>query len=122
MRNVFIAAIILLTGMPPAWAAPFCIEQQGLPSECWYYDVQSCRKEATKRNGRCSANADEIVLPENAAPFCIIEAGAAPACVFQSGESCDDEAAARNAVCFQNIKDEESVDPYRFDRPLFRDQ
>ena len=99
-----------------AFGAPFCVEAQGLPSECLYYDAQSCRAEAAKKDGYCAANPEELVLPDHAAPFCLVDTGMAPDCAFQSGEACHDEAAKRNAVCFQNTDSGGSDDPYKFDR------
>ncbi len=104
---------------PAATAAPFCVEQQGIPSECWFYDVNSCRHEAGRRGGHCSVNLEEVTLPEQGAPFCVMDSGMVPVCSFQSGESCNEAAAKGNAVCFQNASSE-SYDPFRMDRPLFR--
>lgn len=105
-----------------ALAAPFCVESQGLPAECWFHDVVSCRQEAAKRNGHCSLNQDEVKISDQGAPFCIIDAGMVPVCAFEGGDTCDQEAAKRNAVCFQNTGGKSNDDPYRFERMPLRQQ
>ncbi len=105
----------------PALAAPFCVEQQGLPRECWYYDSRSCKQEAARRKGFCSVNLEEIVLTGQGADFCLINSGMAASCDFQSAETCNQAAEKSNAVCFENTK-EDHMDPYRFDRALFRNE
>lgn len=106
-----------------AFSAPFCIEVQGLPLECLYYDIGSCKQEAEKRDGYCSVNTEEIALTDQGAPYCIIDSSMMPICAFQGGESCNEEAAKRNAVCFQNTSGaDQNNDPYRFERPLYQYQ
>jgi hypothetical protein len=123
-KGLALAAALCCLWVAPdtAFAAPFCIEEAGIPPQCLYHDVQSCRNEAAKRSGFCSANLEEVALPEYSAPFCIIETGMAPVCAFQSGEDCNNEASKRSAVCVQNMNGGGLDDPYRFDRPLFRYQ
>ncbi len=82
--------------------APFCIEAEGLSPECWYYDVRSCMQEAKKRDSLCTANSQEVALPDRSTPFCVIDSSMIPDCTFQYSEDCYQEAASRNAVCFQN--------------------
>jgi len=99
----------------PAFAAPFCVEEQGVSPACWFHDLRSCREEAAKRNGHCSVNTEEITLSEQAAPFCIIDSGMKPLCAFESNENCDAAARGQDAICFQNVSSG-IPDPYRFDR------
>ena len=89
------------------FGAPFCVEAQGLPPECWYYDVRTCRQEAEKKSSLCTANLQEITLSGQGAPFCIIDSSMVPDCTFQHSENCNEEAAKRNAVCFQSSGIEE---------------
>jgi hypothetical protein len=105
-----------------ALSAPFCVESQGVPAECWFYDIRSCRQEAEKRGGICSVNMEEIELTDQGAPFCIMDSSMIPVCAYQGGETCHEEAGKRDAVCFQNTGGEVNNDPYRYDRPEFRYQ
>ncbi|MGZ9097472.1 MAG: hypothetical protein ACXW30_04165 [Micavibrio sp.] len=89
------------------YAAPFCIEAEGLSPECWYYDVRSCRQEAEKNGHLCTANLQEITLSDQGASFCIVDSSMVPDCTFQNSENCHQEAAKRNAVCFQSSGVEE---------------
>ena len=100
-----------------AFAAPFCIETEGAPDECWFYDVKLCRKEAERRGGTCTANPDEVSGSEYGAPFCLMEAGMIPVCAFQNSENCHQEAARKNTVCYENTKGDEG-DPQMLDHPL----
>ena len=102
-----------------AHSAPFCVEQEGVPAECLYQDSASCWQEAAKRKGFCSANLQEVALRQRDNSYCVIDSSLSPLCGYQSAESCQ-EAAKRNGVCFKNDNSGVSSDPYRFDRPPFR--
>lgn len=119
MRSVFTTAILCVAcffSAKPVTAAPFCIETQGTPSECWYYDVRSCREEAKKKQGRCAVNLNAIKVSGKGAPYCIIDSAMKPWCTFQNEASCETEAARSSAaICFQNAAHQDN-DPYRFDR------
>ncbi len=121
-RIFFTTAFFCLWLLPSGVsAAPFCVEAQGLPAECWYYDARSCRQEAIRRNGRCSANLEEVTLPDQGAPFCIVDSGLVPVCSYQNGEDCNAMASARNAVCFENVGSGTGrQDPYMFERSPYQ--
>lgn len=117
----FLAAAFCCFWLAPSGAsgAPFCVEAEGVPSECWYYDARLCKEEAFKRSGRCSANLQEISLPKEGQPVCILGSGLVPICSYRSMDDCNNQAANRNAVCFQKADSDDMPDPYRFDRPSF---
>ena len=99
-----------------AVAAPFCIEAQGVPLQCWYYEVKECQKAAGKQHARCSANIREIKVSGIGGSFCIVDSGNRPVCAFQNRESCEAVTATRSgSICFQNST-KQSRDPYRYDR------
>lgn len=118
-RKIILAASLCLClfqfQYSPAYSAPFCVEGESIPAECWYYDIRACKEEAAKRKGYCSVNHEEISLPETGAPFCMIDSAMIPVCAYQNGETCHMQASAKNAVCFQNISNT-NIDPFRFDR------
>ena len=93
----------------PVLSAPFCVEADGLPAECWYYDLQSCQKEAARRQAYCSANAEELALASEGAPFCVMGSELIPICVFQNRESCQNAATRRNAICVENELQEQTI-------------
>lgn len=101
-------SFVWLPGPSAAYGAPFCIESQGLPAECWYYDMRTCREEADKKGSLCTANPQEISFKDQSVPFCIIDPGMKPVCAFQSRDSCQQEAARRdNSVCVQNTSSQQ---------------
>jgi hypothetical protein len=122
-RNDLFAFLVfccsIFFGGTKAHSAPFCIEQEGVPAECLYQDSSSCWREATKRKGFCSVNLKEVAVRQRDNSFCIIDSSMVPVCGYQSAESCR-EAAKQNGVCFKNENGNDSSDPYRFDRALFR--
>jgi hypothetical protein len=103
----FLLAAALLSGccfLSPkvSVAAPFCVESVGLTPECWYYDVNQCKKEAGKIHARCSANLREITVSAKGVAFCVVDSTKRPECAFQNRESCEDAAARRSgAICFE---------------------
>lgn len=104
---------------PAARAAPFCVEAEGLPADCLYHDLASCKQEAARKQGYCTVNKEEITLSANDDAFCTMDSSLVPLCVFQNGEDCYASAASGNAICFENSKTE-TYDPHHMDRALYQ--
>jgi hypothetical protein len=117
-RNMLFAFFCLFAS-GSASGAPFCVEAQGLPSECWYYDIRLCKQEAAKRDAHCTANNQEISAGRQGAAYCIVDTGMVPVCSFEIAEACHMAAANQNAVCFKNSGSAD-FDPYRLSRPAFQ--
>ncbi len=100
-------------------AAPFCIEDKGLSQECYYYDVNQCRKEASKISGYCAINREEVAMTKGNGSFCLVDSSLIPQCYYEEAQVCEEEAIRRGAVCFENIKKERS-DAFREERDSFR--
>src|SRR5579863_4136457 len=55
-----------------AQAAPFCIQSQGLPAQCIYYDAGDCQREANRQGAICTASPDEVTLSTNLGQYCLV--------------------------------------------------
>ena len=117
----FSAAVlaVLSCGAPPAHAAPFCVEADGMPAECWYHDIGLCKQEADRKRGYCTVNREEIAVPGGDGAFCMVDSTLVPLCAFQHGESCYESAARSDAVCFENTQ--AGGDPSGLGRARYRD-
>ena len=108
-----IAVTLLVT---PAMSAPYCIELQGITSQCLYVDANSCRLRAQQLGGSCSVNPAEITLPSvGAFPYCISGPGYA-SCKFADRGSCEAEASRVGASCVESFAAAAASappDPYR---------
>ena len=93
-----------------AEAAPFCVKATGLPAECWYYDITSCKSEAQRRQAFCTANPEEMRTTASDGPICLVDSSMVPLCMFQTSQACNQEAQMRNGVCFSNIAQEAETD------------
>lgn len=103
-----------------ARSAPFCIEGDGVPSQCVYFDTRQCWQDADRQKGICSANLSELNLSEADNSICMVDSARVPVCGYQNLQSCQNEARKRNAVCFQNAGAVASDDPYRLERSPYR--
>jgi hypothetical protein len=87
-------------GVPlAAQAAPFCIESQGLPAQCIYYDAGDCQKEAGRQGATCSANPDEMHLTSNVGQYCLITSQQISLCIYSDRNTCSIDAARQHGAC-----------------------
>jgi len=99
MKHVRKTCAILLLSVQPALAAPFCVENTGLPPQCLYVDPGQCQAEADRINGRCTANAESFTVPQGQSAFCVVESGNAISCVYADLATCRQESARRHGAC-----------------------
>jgi hypothetical protein len=107
-------AVILAGTAGPAFAAPFCIENQSMPPQCNYYDASECQYDAVRQGGVCSANPGELTLQAGIGQYCVTTSYGASACVYPDRGSCMAEAARQHAACTAapNVAPGKSPDPY----------
>ena len=103
MKAKLFVAMLSLTPVFPALSAPFCVEQTGLPLQCYYVDPAQCQREAIRQNGRCSANPSEIKSPSNAQAFCLVQAGGLQSCIYPDVADCQSDAARHGGACLASI-------------------
>jgi hypothetical protein len=115
-----ILVFALISFSQSARSAPFCVEGDGIPAQCVYYDAKQCWQDADRQKGYCSANFSELSLTETDNSICMIDSARVPVCGYQNIQSCQSEAKRRNAVCFQNAGTVASDDPYRLERAPYR--
>ena len=122
-RNLLIAAFGAVDSAG-ALAAPFCVDVTGLPQQCYYVDPNSCRTEATRQGGQCTANANELQTPPRAQAFCLVTAGNAMSCTYPDRADCDRDSARLKGACVPANSSDPTipapapgVDPYQVKRP-----
>jgi hypothetical protein len=93
------AALLGLLTPAVGHAAPFCIGSEAVPPQCIYYDADSCRKEAIKTGGICSANAAEIRAGAQFAKYCVITSQQVSLCNYMDRTSCDAAALHYHGAC-----------------------
>lgn len=95
-------AAVLLGAAAPAQAAPFCVTQQdGRTSQCYYEDIDECRRDAARQDGYCTANVAELHnIPATGSNVCLIETSRAVRCLYVDLRSCQQDAARAEGVCF----------------------
>jgi hypothetical protein len=99
MRYLHRTVAMLMLGAQAALAAPFCVENTGLPQQCLYVDPGECQKEADRIDGRCVANAESFSLPQGQSAFCVVESGTAVSCIYPDLASCHRESERRHGAC-----------------------
>jgi hypothetical protein len=92
--------VLGVLGMPlAAHAAPFCIQSQGLPAQCIYYDAGDCQKEANRQGAICSANPDEVHMTANVGQYCLITSQQVSLCIYSDRDTCIADAARQHGAC-----------------------
>jgi hypothetical protein len=99
MKYLRKACAILALSAPPALAAPFCVENTGIPPQCLYVDPGQCQSEANRTNGRCVANGESFKVPQGQSAYCVVESGTAISCVYPDQATCRQESARRRGAC-----------------------
>jgi hypothetical protein len=94
--SVLMLALALSAG---ARAAPFCLQTQAVEPQCIYYDADSCRKEAQRQGGLCSANAKEVKLTPNVGQYCVVTSQRVSQCTYLDRTSCTAEAIRQHGAC-----------------------
>jgi hypothetical protein len=92
-------AVLGMLAVPPAFAAPFCVRNEALPSQCIYYDAQECQKEAIRYNGVCSSNPAELKLVRGYGRYCVVTSGHVSVCQYMDRTSCDRAASQQQGAC-----------------------
>lgn len=122
-RNLLIAALGAAYSAG-AFAAPFCVDVTGLPQQCYFVDPNSCRLEAARQGGQCTANANELQTPPRSQAFCMVTAGNAMNCTYPDRAECDRDSTRFKGVCIPaNTSDPTipapapGVDEYQVKRP-----
>jgi hypothetical protein len=80
-------------------AAPFCIGTETVPPQCIYYDADSCRKEANRQGGICSANGQELHVSTNVGQYCLVTSQQVSLCIYLDRGTCDADAARQHGAC-----------------------
>jgi hypothetical protein len=80
-------------------AAPFCIGSESVLPQCIYYDADSCRKEAGRQGGYCSANPNEVRVSTNLGQYCVVTSQQVSLCLYLDRESCESAAARQHGAC-----------------------
>lgn len=117
MRLLFIA-ILAVFFSSSANAAPFCMEINGLPDECIYYDPDLCLARARTQNGICSPNSREIRFDGGAGSYCLVLSGGSAECHYTDFRSCQQVARNNKALCERNPRRRQPSEPFKFDRDL----
>lgn len=93
----------------------FCLEVEGLPSQCIYDDPAECRARAIQLSGICDLNPLEAKVSPGYGPFCLVFANRVSQCVYSDRNSCEYEAARNGAsVCVQNNLAGLQTSPFRY--------
>jgi hypothetical protein len=95
------SSAVLLGLLIPAGghAAPFCVGSEAVPPQCIYYDANSCRREALRQGGICSANAQELRVSTNVGQYCVVTSQQVSLCIYLDRGSCDRAAESQNGAC-----------------------
>ena len=114
-RKTVIAAIAIISPSS-ALAAPFCLEAQGTPPECIYYDASECRTRAYEVRGLCIANPGEMIItPGSTGRYCLVLSSRHAQCLYADRTSCENDAGPAGGVCMEKTPGNAQIDPYRFD-------
>jgi hypothetical protein len=100
-RLAWRASAVLLGLLAPAGgqAAPFCLGTQSVPPQCIYYDADSCRREAGRQGGVCSANPQEVRVSSNIGQFCVMTSQQVSLCIYLDRGTCEIAAAHQHGAC-----------------------
>lgn len=118
--RLLLGSAFWLAVVSAAPAAPFCVDQEGVPLQCLYVDPNECRQEANRVGGRCAVNPGELKTPIGLGKYCIVEAVGVIACDYDDYSRCADEGAQRGTACVaatpppQKVKP--AVDPFALKR------
>lgn len=100
MRFFIVLSFVLFLCAPNmALAAPYCVNIQGMPSECYYDDANLCRERASEVSGLCKINPGEIELPSGYGNYCLVASGGIISCIYQDFDSCERVAINNNGIC-----------------------
>jgi len=104
-----------LTAMgTPAFAAPYCIQNQSLPPQCNYFDPSQCQRDAARQGGVCSANAQQFTMQRGIGQYCVVTSGGASNCSYVDRGTCNTEAEREQGACMEApvIAPAKAPDPY----------
>jgi hypothetical protein len=124
MKSLGAALIIAATvsTCTPAFAAPFCTLQTGIPLQCLYSDPGVCEQEAEQQGGRCVANPNEYRTPPiTSGQFCVVESSGVATCYYPDYGTCVSVADERGGACIAASPapppKNKGFDPYEVKRP-----
>ncbi len=116
-KYILLVCVGLVAGLyaPSLYAAPFCVEVQGLPKECNYYDAIQCRNRAAQAAGVCTANAAELQLQPGTGKYCLVDSNRVSMCRYADRTSCENDAIRQGAVCIEFPSGDVQPNPYRLE-------
>ena len=100
---------------PALFAAPFCVQKQGLPPDCNYYDAVQCRQRAGQLAGVCAVNDAEIKLQPGIGKYCVVNSSHVSMCDYADRTTCDGDAMRSGAVCVEFPASQVQLNPYKID-------
>lgn len=116
-KSLYIIGLLLAAAMlyaPGVLAAPFCVQAQGIPPECYYDDASQCRKRAAELKGLCVANRAELAVTAfGAGKYCMVDSHRIVQCIYIDRASCDADAARHDAACIDAPVDAVQPDLYK---------
>lgn len=121
MNHLRKACAILALSAQSALAAPFCVENTGIPAQCLYVDPGQCQTEANRTNGRCTANPESFTVPQGQSAYCVVEPGNAISCVYPDLATCRQESVRRHGACLAAPPPPSlhaAPDPFAIQRPF----
>lgn len=100
MRISLAVIAVALATTSPINSAPFCAVY-GYGTNCWYYDMNDCRRDAVSSSGACIVNEDEIRRPSGSAPFCAVFSFGTQ-CWYYDFQDCVRDARSSGGTCIIN--------------------
>jgi hypothetical protein len=122
ITRILLAGCIAGIAVRLAVAAPYCVDQPGVPLQCLYVDPRTCQDAAARQGGVCAANPHEVKTPVTASPYCLVRPGNVMSCVYPDRSSCDAAANRRDGACISATPlpapgTRPVPDPFRYVRP-----
>lgn len=114
-KKMALAVVMMCLYAPVSHAAPFCVQKQGMPDDCSYYDVAECRQRSQQESGVCSVNVSEMRLQPGTGKYCLVDSKHISMCQYADRTSCDNDATRYGAVCVEFPENQVQPNPYRID-------
>ena len=106
MKQLGVAAAILVSTSLTAMAAPFCLEITGTAPQCMYADGNECRPTRIRQNGACVPNPASWAAPTSRiGEYCMILPIGLTHCGYADGIACSQDALKQHGVCAKSAGD-----------------
>ena len=105
---------ILVIGQNALASAPFCAQSQTTSPQCYYYDAQACRKEASAMDGICVVNEESVNLPDGYGNYCLVLSSNTLDCLYLDINSCNEAAKRQNGICLRNYTKPSPLPSYEY--------